>query len=824
MSFSVTSLAGLLSPAQESPVIHASSADVAQPPRTAVPKLRTSAIQSYQQNRRYTFESGYHLTMARFMLPLVCTVLVLGSYAQEAKSGTVTDRSEIEAALSFEAPPTTSGVPGGWRGGPEGTIFVDDKVVHGGRWSARIERRSDSPSDFSTITKSIPMDFSGVTVELRGFLRTEDVSDFAGLWMREDGDTPSLAFDNMQDRQLKGNNPWKEYSITLHVVPEAKQLLFGVLVAGTGKAWADDLQLLVDGKPVWEAPKAQPQKTVLDLDHEFDGGSGISVNELTQVQIENLATLGRVWGFLKYYHPRVISGERHWDYELFRVLPKILAARDRVAANDVLRVWIATLGAVNPCSPCAKLDEADLQFRPDLDWIANEKLLGTDLSRTLQSIRENRLSGKQFYVSLVSGVGNPSFDHEPGYSNLKVPDFGFQLLSLYRFWNIVEYWSPYRDLTAENWNHVLSVFIPRIALAKTTESYRRELLALIAEARDGHANLWSALDARPPLGECQLPVNVRFVDGLAVISGFSTADPNSLTELKVGDAITELDGVPVGKLLESWKPYYPASNDSARLRDIARSMTRGGCGESGIRIRRGNQELVLKVQRVPPTSADSKFITHDLPGPPFRLLSKDVAYLKLSSVKSADAATYIEQAAGTKGLVIDIRNYPSDFVVFALGSLLVNSDIAFARFTTGDRANPGAFHWTKPVTLSPQQPHYPGRIVILVDETSMSQAEYTSMAFRASPGAIVVGSKTAGADGNVSSFALPGGLRTAISGIGVFYPDKTPTQHVGIVPDVEVRATIAGIREGKDEVLEEAFRQILGRQVPSADIEKMAKP
>jgi hypothetical protein len=77
-------------------------------------------------------------------------------------------------------------------------------------------------------------------------------------------------------------------------------------------------------------------------------------------------------------------------------------------------------------------------------------------------------------------------------------------------------------------------------------------------------------------------------------------------------------------------------------------------------------ELKLKVQRVLPAGADSRAIKHDLPGPPFRLLSKDVAYLKLSSVKTTDAASYVEQAAGTKALIIDIRNYPSDFMVFAL--------------------------------------------------------------------------------------------------------------------------------------------------------------
>ena len=63
-----------------------------------------------------------------------------------------------------------------------------------------------------------------------------------------------------------------------------------------------------------------------------------------------------------------------------------------------------------------------------------------------------------------------------------------------------------------------------------------------------------------------------------------------------------------------------------------------------------------------------------------------------------------------------------------------------------------------------------------------------------------------------------------ISGIGVFYPDKTPTQGIGIVPNVEVRPTIAGVQAGRDEVLEEALRQIVGPGIPQTDIERMATP
>jgi hypothetical protein len=84
------------------------------------------------------------------------------------------------------------------------------------------------------------------------------------------------------------------------------------------------------------------------------------------------------------------------------------------------------------------------------------------------------------------------------------------------------------------------------------------------------------------------------------------------------------------------------------------------------------------------------------------------------------------------------------------------------------------------------------------------------MALRAAPNAIVVGSTTAGADGNVSRIPLPGGLEALITGIGVFYPDGTPAQRIGIVPDLVVRPAVQGIRDGRDEILEAGVSHALG--------------
>ena len=254
------------------------------------------------------------------------TVLTVPGQTQNADPG-----PELEGMLTFETAHSGT-LPAGWGGGPAGTVSVDDAIVHGGRWSARLERTAASPQAFSTLTKTIPVDFAGTTIEWRGFLRSETVSEFMGLWMRQDGDAPNLAFASMQPRQIRGSNDWTEYSITLPVDREAKQLVFGVLVAGTGKVWADDLRLLVDGRPMWEAPKVERPKTPIDLDREFDAGSGVVISTLTPAQIENLAMLGKVWGFLKYHHPAVTTGSRHWDYDLLRVLPAVLAARDQTRA------------------------------------------------------------------------------------------------------------------------------------------------------------------------------------------------------------------------------------------------------------------------------------------------------------------------------------------------------------------------------------------------------------------------------------------------------------------------------------------------------------
>ena len=96
----------------------------------------------------------------------------------------------------------------------------------------------------------------------------------------------------------------------------------------------------------------------------------------------------------------------------------------------------------------------------------------------------------------------------------------------------------------------------------------------------------------------------------------------------------------------------------------------------------------------------------------------------------------------------------------------------------------------------------------LVNQRTQSQAEDVALGFQLATNVTVIGSTTAGADGAVTKFSLPGGIVTYMSGRGVYYPDGTDLQRKGVKIDEYIEPTIAGIKAGRDEVLERAIEII----------------
>jgi hypothetical protein len=190
-------------------------------------------------------------------------------------------------------------------------------------------------------------------------------------------------------------------------------------------------------------------------------------------------------------------------------------------------------------------------------------------------------------------------------------------------------------------------------------------------------------------------------------------------------------------------------------------------------------------------------------------INPGIGYIYPGKLKNDDLSNAMDYFLNAKGIIIDMRCYPSEFIVFTLSKYLMPEEINIVKWSGGNIMTPGLFTFTQPTKVgSKNDKYYKGKIVIIVNEITQSNAEYTTMALRIAPKATVIGSTTAGADGNVSEINLPGGIKTAISGIGVYYPDGRETQRVGIVPDIEIHPTIKGIREGRDELLDKAIEII----------------
>lgn len=714
--------------------------------------------------------------------------------------------------LNFDFEQYEEGFPRKWGqfGADSYKIKVDSLQSKNGRFSVVIENTSDS-TGFKALSLTLPKNYKGKSIRLSGYIKTENVRDgFAGLWMRID---PKVGFDNMNDRGVTGTTDWKEYEVILPLSPEkTEKILVGGLLIGKGKMWLDDIKVTIDGKSL-DDQSLEILGSTADRDMEFNKGSNIVISKLNNQDIENLELLGRVWGFVKYYHPNIAKGEYNWDYELFRFLPDFLKVNNSSERDEALAKWIKKFGNLPACTSCQETAK-DAVIKPDLIWIDSLNI-SKDLKNILYDLYNNRNQGEHYYISFQKGVGNPIFRNEKSYLDMPYPDDGFRLLSIFKYWNIIQYFFPYKHLANNDWNIVLKKYIPVFLNAKNELEYEIAALQVIGEVNDTHANLWGGGDKlQYSRGQYAAPFKTDFIEHQLVVTDFYKSDFPEITKIKIGDVITHINGKSIETLVDSLQPYYPHSNEASMRRDISRDLLRSSDKTLGINYSGSKQNKQTKILLYDYKDLNIQALYQEKKKQPaFKLLTDSIGYLTLESIEFSDLDKLKDTLKELNGLEIDIRNYPNKFVALKLPSLLVSHQTEFVKFSILNINNPGEFNFRRGTLIEPERYNnqykyrkpFTGKIVVLVNEISQSQSEYTAMALRAVPGSLIIGNTTAGADGNVSYINLPGGLSTMISGIGVYYPDGRETQRIGIVPDIIVNPTINGIKSGKDEVLEKAI-------------------
>lgn len=167
--------------------------------------------------------------------------------AEAEKIQTETTKLLSELGLKENVSMSNRQLPKGWfiaGSHPEDyDMEIDHKVFHSGSASGHIKSRK-SAQGFGTLMQISKVDkFLGKRVRMSGYVKAEQVANWAGLWMRVDGsEDKSVSFDNMQDRPIKGSIDWNRYEIVLDVPQNSVKLAYGILLNGEGEVWMDDLK------------------------------------------------------------------------------------------------------------------------------------------------------------------------------------------------------------------------------------------------------------------------------------------------------------------------------------------------------------------------------------------------------------------------------------------------------------------------------------------------------------------------------------------------------------------------------------------------------
>ncbi|MWB95845.1 peptidase S41 [Flavobacterium sp. GA093] len=520
-------------------------------------------------------------------------------------------------------------------------------------------------------------------------------------------------------------------------------------------------------------------------------------------ETEKLAATCKVWGFLKYYHPNVTDGSKNWDEQLFQVLPKVEEAQTAEAYSLVIENWIASLGEVkvNASKSTVKKEYFDKNF--DLSWFSKNDLFSKSLSKKLKFIEENRSQGNQYYVDYAFGGGSAplQFKNEVKYADFKWSDKNMRLLTLFRYWNYIEYFFPYKYQMDENWGKVLITMLPSFYAPESDKVFALAMREISVKLNDTHASTHM-----PQLfeyfGDKFIPADVEIIDEKAIIVSLKNDSLAKINDLKVGDVITKVEGKTIAALLKENRKYVEGSNEPSVLKNAYWTIFNGKSPSVEIEFVRDGKTALKSINRYKYQDLKIQF-----PGSEkWKILEGNIGYVNYDEVEEKDVPELIKALNNTSAIIFDNRMRPQD-VLYAISDWLNPEPKEFARFLDPDISYPGRYVWRDGVEKcgKTNPDYYKGKVIVLINEKSVSHAELNAMSLQTAPKVKVIGSQTGGADGANYRFSIIKGFSSSFTCYGVFYPNKKETQRIGIVPDIEVKPTILGIQQGKDEVLDRAI-------------------
>lgn len=471
---------------------------------------------------------------------------------------------------------------------------------------------------------------------------------------------------------------------------------------------------------------------------------------------------------------------------------------------DNVQVKMRTTEAVNP--------DGSIGFAPDLTVAKGE---ASKIAQKL--VAENKFVSTRPQMSAAQSAQVSQKDKT--YAEMEFPDKEYRLLALFRFWNVINYFYPHKNIIGADWDAILPKYIPRFETNTDAISYRITAQKMVAEIHDSHGSFRAPqLKSAPP--DYFPPFGEDYAEGKWFVRVVMDED----SRFKVGDEILEVDGAPVENLVDEWASRIAASTPQALMRVVKNRGIFRGAKDSKVRFKlRGADGQVREIETTRMIVAgDRRHRDYRLAKrqtPIVSVLPSGFGYIDVDRLPASDQEIdkAFETVKTAPALILDMRGYPRGDTT-RIVEHLTDKPLAPALFSRpfldarkpGDPDLIGGATYTFPVGNGNPRTQwkgdvYAGKIVVLINEQTQSAAEGAAGNFAKSRSDLTfIGGPTAGANGDTTYLVLPGDIAVGFTGHNVLRYDGRQLQRVGIQPTVKVAPTIKGITQNKDEVFDAA--------------------
>jgi len=675
------------------------------------------------------------------------------------KVRTASDAQALQAALNALVTPLGPGLEIGARlsekpEAPAGSDLVAWRYLGagfstGGPYRAQRTRRAATATidGFVNVMQTMPaLTLRGKTIRLSGRVRAtaSDSSGSGALWLRVDRPSGAMGFFDNMGDRPIRDPEWREYTIEGTVADDATAIAFGAMASGAVTADFDAIQLS------WRDATGAWTAIVL-ADSGFEAAAGDTGSGWVRAGTSRSALVSR---------PGEAAPEGH---QFLRFAAP--------SAGDSRDLFSSSFSAPH----------ADVDLGSGL-W-ARVPLALTDAGARTDETHKARLDLLKASLRDVAPPG-------------ETLGLDVRLADVIVTWNVFRHFYPYWSESAVDWDLYLRPRLEAEQVEASRAQHQDDLRLLVADARDGHGYVADTL-SRTQRGSA--PILFAVVEGRLVISASESA------EAPVGAEVTAIDGVPVSERLAREMRLLSGTmqwRESRATRELASCRK-----DSTLRLHFETdgkpREVSLQCSATrPPQETRPAAVSELQPG---------LWYVDLTRATKAEVVSKVAQLADAHGVVFDVRGYPTDAGVAILPHLVATAE--FSRWMHvaklvgpfGKSEGWESFGWN----LRPATPRLRGRIAFLTDGRAISYAESVMGYVRDLQLARVVGGVTAGTNGNVATFRLPGGFTIGFTGMRVTGRDgKTPFHLIGVRPDVAVAPTLAGLRTGRDEVLERGLELV----------------